>query len=109
MIQITIFQNQEQKLSGFCCKGHAGYAASGSDIICAAVSIMVINTVNALEQFTSIPFSLETDEDAGRIECRLKQDADHDAELLIKTMILGLQGIQNDYGTKYLTIHFKEV
>ncbi len=109
MIRITIYKDRKQEISGFCCSGHAGYAAAGSDIVCAAVSVMVINTVNALEQFTDTPFSLETEEEGGRIECRFRGEADHDAKLLVKAMILGLQGIQSDYGTKYLTIHFKEV
>ncbi len=109
MIRITIFQNRTQEISGFCCKGHAGYADSGSDIICAAVSVLVINTVNALDRFSDTEFSLETEEDTGKIELHFTKTADHDAKLLVETMILGLQGIQKDYGTKYLTIYFKEV
>ena len=36
----------------FISKGHAGYAEEGQEIICAAVSALVINTVNSLEQLT---------------------------------------------------------
>ena len=31
----------------FISKGHAGYAEAGQDIVCAAVSALIINTVNA--------------------------------------------------------------
>ena len=37
MIKVTIYQSSEGKISGFAVQGHAGYAESGSDIVCAAV------------------------------------------------------------------------
>ncbi|MFR1298730.1 MAG: ribosomal-processing cysteine protease Prp [Blautia massiliensis (ex Durand et al. 2017)] len=36
----------------FISKGHAGYAEAGQDIVCAAVSALIITTVNSLEKFT---------------------------------------------------------
>ena len=36
----------------FLSKGHAGYAEEGQDIVCAAVSALIITTVNSLEEFT---------------------------------------------------------
>ncbi len=41
----------EQQFSGFFLSGHAGYAASGSDIVCAAVSAMTNLVCNAAEAF----------------------------------------------------------
>lgn len=108
MTSITIFQNHDS-VSGFHCTGHSGYAKAGKDIVCAAVSVLVINTVNAIETFTSSPFHLETEEESALIDFRFTKKADHDAELLIKAMILGLQGIQNTYGNKNLILDFKEV
>ena len=32
--------------------GHAGYAEEGQDIICAAVSALIVNTVNSVETLT---------------------------------------------------------
>ena len=32
----------------FVSKGHAGYAEEGYDIVCAAVSVLIINTVNSI-------------------------------------------------------------
>ena len=31
------------------------------------------------------------------------------AQLLVESMILGLQGIQNDYGNEFIILNFKEV
>ena len=44
-------------------QGHAGYAEPGQDIVCAAVSALVINTINAIEAFTEDDFASH---DSGR-------------------------------------------
>ena len=108
MITITIFQNQES-VTGFRCIGHADYAEYGSDIICAGVSALVVNAINSIENLTSSAYHLDTDEESGLIDFRLEQKADHDTSVLLLSMILGLQGIQSNYGSEYLIIDFKEV
>jgi uncharacterized protein YsxB (DUF464 family) len=108
MITITIYQNHEY-VTGFRCIGHSGYAESGSDIICAGVSALVINTINSIDAFTSSTYHLDTEESSGMIDFELNQAAEHDTQLLIRSMILGLQGIQSDYGNEYLILDFKEV
>ncbi len=44
-------------------QGHAGYAARGSDIVCAAVSVLAQNTVNSIEHFTQDSFTADVDEE----------------------------------------------
>ena len=109
MIKITIYQNHAGQYLGFRCTGHAGYAQAGRDIVCAGVSALVINTVNAMEAFTGDTFDAWTDPDSGRIDIRFHRPPGHDAQLLIRTMILGLQDIQDRYGTDYCYLYFKEV
>ena len=65
MIKVTIYQSSEGEISGFAIQGHAGYAESGSDIVCAAVSVLAQNTVNSIEQFTQDGFSADVDEEEG--------------------------------------------
>mgnify|MGYP000385246086 CR=1 FL=1 len=43
----------------FISKGHAGYAEAGQDIVCAAVSALIITTVNSLEKFTDDKFDVQ--------------------------------------------------
>ena len=50
---------------GFDVSGHAGYSEAGSDIVCAAVSALVINAVNSIEKFTEDETSCVSDEDTG--------------------------------------------
>ena len=108
MITITILQDHEDAV-GFHCIGHSGYAEAGSDIICAGVSALVINTINSIETFTEDSYHIDTEETSGLIDFRLDQKAGHDTQLLMKSMVLGLQGIQNDYGNEYVILDFKEV
>ena len=65
MITITFFAKeieQEVKVNlesvtGFRIEGHAGYAKHGKDIVCAAVSALVMNTMNSIHSFTSDVFA----------------------------------------------------
>ena len=109
MTTITFFQNQNQDILGFEFVGHAGFARFGKDIVCAGVSILVQNTINCIEKYTDEGFSCEADEKSGDIRFTFSDVPEHDAALLVKSMILGLQGIQSSYGKKFLRLQFKEV
>ena len=52
MIQVTIYKNADNLITGYKLSGHADYSEYGSDIVCAAVSALVINTINSIENFT---------------------------------------------------------
>ena len=52
MIRVTVYKTRRHEYAGFDLSGHAGYEEAGHDIVCAAVSALVINTVNSVEQFT---------------------------------------------------------
>ena len=109
MTQITIYRNENRVVQRFTCNGHAEYDDSGYDIVCASISILVINTINAIEVFTSVAYVCEADEDTGEIDFQFTEEISPDAILLIESMILGLKEIQNDYGKKFLILDFKEV
>ena len=52
MINITVKKRNGISIWILLSRGHAGYAEEGQDIVCAAVSALIINTVNSLETFT---------------------------------------------------------
>ena len=87
MIQVTISKTRNNEIKSFVMSGHAGYAESGQDIVCSAVSVLTINTINALSEFTSQKFDVSADEDSGMIRVDFLKPLDHDAELLVNTMI----------------------
>ncbi len=109
MTSVTIFQNQHQQYIGFVCQGHAGYADQGEDIVCAGISALVITVINALDAYTDEQFTTRTNEETGLISVRFRESVGHDAQLLIKTLVLGLEGIQSTYGNDYISLTFKEV
>ena len=99
MTKITIFRNHDGEYLGFDCLGHAGYADEGEDIVCAGISAL----------FTDEPCETDADEDDGEIRLRFTSPAGHDAGLLMQSLVLGLQGIQNTYGNDYIILNFREV
>ena len=109
MTHITIYRNQQNVFTGFLCEGHAGYAQAGEDIVCAGISTLVINTINAVEAFTKTKILADADAESGTIHVNLPSGCDKQAKILVDAMILGLQGIQTNYGKKFLTLDFKEV
>ena len=108
MTVVTIFQDQNDIYQGFSCSGHAGYARAGEDIVCSAISVLTINTINSISSFTDTKFSVESDEETGYLEMLLEAPVDPGAEILMKSLVLGLQGIQSNY-QGYITLNFKEV
>ncbi len=89
--------------------GHAGYAESGSDIVCAAVSILVINTINSIESFTQDVFRCRKDEKKGLIDFRISSELSRESRVLLQAMMLGLSGVQEEYGKKYIRFQTEEV
>ena len=110
MIHAVIYQNKRKEYRGFKLSGHAGYAKHGQDIVCAAASVLVINTINAIERFTDDAFSLSSEEESGVISCQFKDTPSKEAGLLLRTMILGLSDMADDENyEKYIDLTFKEV
>lgn len=109
MIKITIYQNHAGQYVRLHCIGHAGFARAGEDIVCAGVSTLVINTLNAMDALTDEAFDAETEVESGLIDVTFRQPCGHDGKLLLDTMVLGLRDIQNQYGTAYSLLTFKEV
>lgn len=109
MTHVTIYSNQKNAFTGFRCEGHAGYADAGEDIVCAGISTLVINTINAIDALTTTSILADADSQDGTIYVNFPSGCEADAKLLVDAMILGLQGIQTNYGKKFLTLDFKEV
>ena len=103
MIHVTIFQNKYKECVGFQTEGHAEYANPGQDIVCAAASILVINTINAIEEFTEDAFTCDCKD--GMIESwEFTYDVSAGTDLLMDALMLGLRNIVKSYGTDYLQV-----
>ena len=102
MVTVKVYKDRKDGYTSFSLCGHAGYAASGSDIVCAAVSVLVINTINSIKAFTQDTPSVRMEEAEGIVECRFLKKASKEAALLLDSMLLGLSGIEKEYGRKYI-------
>ena len=107
MITVTIFKDSQQEYVGFSVQGHAGFAEAGKDIVCAAVSVLAVNTVNSIEQLTEDLFT--TNVQNGLLSFSFKGKGSAASHLLIDSFILGIEGVRQEDNENYIKIVFKEV
>lgn len=106
MITVTVTK-KDRSYREFISRGHAGYAEEGQDIICAAVSALVINTVNSLETLTHDRISVK--EKDGFVSFSFTEPVSEGGALLMDSLVLGLTEIENSYSKKYLKVKVREV
>ena len=111
MITVTISKNAKKEYRAVSSIGHAGYAKRGQDIVCAAVSVLLINTLNAIEAFTDDKelMNIVENEEEGVLHCRFHSALSERSILLLDTMVLGLEEIHKEYSSKYLRLIYEEV
>ena len=113
MIKATVLKDSTDSVNviyrGIVMEGHAGYAQEGEDIICAAVSALALNFFNSVETFTEDEFEGRAGQEDVQFEFRFTSDISPESQLLMNSLVLGLQNIENDYGRSYINIRFKEV
>ncbi len=107
MITFTLWKSKHQ-YKGFECSGHADFAEEGSDIVCSAVSALVINTVNSIDHFTKDDYEVEQAEDGGFLRVKFTGELSEQSGLLMDSLILGLENIAADY-EDYITLLLEEV
>jgi hypothetical protein len=92
--------SQGGRITSLICEGHAGDAEAGGNIVCAAVSILTQNCVNALEAVAGVAPLTRVDEERALIDITLpplSATQDHDAQVILRTTVLGLTDIANAY------------
>ena len=104
MIRISFRYDESGCPTAFMCDGHAGFARSGRDVVCAAVSVLTINTVNSVESFTDDAFELETNEKRGYMKFSFKNEPSDEGRLLLKSLELGIKGIIEDNGNRFINL-----
>ena len=109
MTNIIIRKNTDGEFRGFKLEGHAGSGEYGKDIVCAAISMLTINTVNSLEKFTDDVFTCDANPERGYIEVVSENGFSEEGELLLKSFELGITAVYKQYGNEFLNIKFEEV
>ena len=98
MITITV-RKKNGSYEEFISKGHAGYAEAGQDIVCAAVSALIITTVNSLEKFTDDKFDVQ--EKDGFVSIHFRNDLSERGMLLMDCCVLGLAKMAGSLNSRY--------
>lgn len=102
MIQVQVLK-EKGHYRKFRIDGHAGYAEEGQDIVCAAVSALVINAINSIEKFTEDAFTCDCAD--GQISSwEFTSTVSPATDLLMDSLLLGLENIQRSYGDDYLQV-----
>lgn len=76
--------------------GHANYAERGKDIVCAGVSALWQTLLLSLEELTDVKLEYPNEQDVAFVHYGDK-DLSEDAQLLIRSFFIGVNGIAAAY------------
>ena len=96
MINAKIVRDSSGKITGFTVKNH------GESIVCAAVSMLVLNTVNSIELLTKDKFACDYNDNGGFLTFSLTEPATRTdgIGILLDAMFLGLTSTKKEYPTE---------
>jgi uncharacterized protein YsxB (DUF464 family) len=111
MIRVTIERlSLNDHIRSFKVNGHAMFADPGHDIVCAGVSAVTVGTVNAVE--TLLGFEMQSQMKDGFLQAEAPENLDSQKQeklqLLLESMVVMLQTIENMYG-KYIQVKQSKV
>ncbi len=93
MIKITIKYQSTGEFISLVSQGHADSAPYGQDLVCAAVSGIILGGINALKGNN---YSLKNNEEKGILElCNIGKMSERD-QIVIETIVSQLQAVARD-------------
>lgn len=109
MIKVTVTKEQSDRIHSFEMSGHAQFAEYGKDLVCAAASAVSFGALNAVMTLTNSKPNIKQGSDGGYLKAVFSKDEieNHDIQLILNTMIVSLQTIEQDYG-EHIKIIFKK-
>lgn len=96
MIAVTFQKN------GLTVDGHAGYAETGNDIICAAVSALAQGLIHSLEVLTDDRIAYQIRDGHIDLKC---ENLSEQSKLLIDSFFVAVNDIRATYGEDYVKIY----
>ena len=106
MINITVVK-KNQNIITIEATGHSGYAVSGQDIVCSAVSTLTQNLILGLTEVVKIKPDFVIEEDIPHLSVSLPTALNEkqmkDCQILMQSALLGLKQVRNGY-EKYIKI-----
>ncbi len=97
MTTIRLFK-LNNRLRGFQIEGHAGYAQTGEDIVCAALSFLSITCANALEEIAGVKPMTQMDEEKGYLKVQLGEHLlNTKTDTIFQVFHLGVRQLSDSY------------
>lgn len=96
MVHVTLLYGKDRSLRGYNLIGHAGLANEGSDILCAALSAMAVNTGNSIEKLTDTKVGIVVNKSEPLVDVRTKGTVDEKAATLLKAMEMFCEELEQD-------------
>ena len=87
------------RITGFSVSGHSGYAESGSDIICAAISAVVTMAEATINEVCGAKAKVRVKDEDARISLTLPTSCDEEesVQAVLAGMMLTLCSMRDDY------------
>jgi uncharacterized protein YsxB (DUF464 family) len=89
------YERRRGAITGFRVRGHAGFAAAGQDIVCAAASALVLSAVHGLRQYCAVRPKIS--DTASQFQMSLPNGGNPEAQAVLETTVSGLQAIAAAY------------
>ncbi len=109
MIKIIIEREDDDRIKSISSTGHSGYAESGSDIVCASVSVLLQNAQKTFEDILNINTFYVVNENKPSLSITLPKLSGEDlkmADLIMKSTVNGLYDLADTF-PKYINIKEK--
>ncbi|HPF88931.1 MAG TPA: ribosomal-processing cysteine protease Prp [Candidatus Limiplasma sp.] len=99
-----VIRREGDRITALKAQGHAGNAAAGENIVCAAVSSLMYTAINAMESVAGVLPAVDKDDRKALINITLPEDCEsHEAQIIFRTIVQGLTDISQEY-PKWVTI-----
>ena len=90
---------EDDRITGFSVSGHSGYAESGADIICAAISAVVTMAEATINDVCGAKAKVRVKDEQARITLTLPTSCDEEdsVQAVLAGMMLTLCSLRDDY------------
>ena len=93
------FFTEDERITGFSVSGHSGYAESGKDIVCAAISAVVTMAEATINEVCGAKAKVRVKDEDARITLTLPASCDEEeaVQAVLAGMLLTLCNLRDDY------------
>ena len=90
---------EDERITGFSVSGHSGYAESGSDIVCAAISAVVTMAEATINEVCGAKAKVRVKAEDARVTLMLPTSCDEEeaVQAVLAGMLITLISMRDDY------------